>query len=412
MSNNLKLCFKSFFITLAITHGLTNATAQDIKNQVPYFTFGKGLGITSPDSLFQMNIRFRMQNRIGMVTNTATDWRPEVIEARIRRLRLRLDGYVYSPKLTYVLQLAFSRGDMDYEDTGFPNIIRDAMVIYNFDQHFALGIGQTKLPGNRQRVTSSGDLQFPDRSIVNQHFNIDRDFGVQAYYRNKIGGFNYVLRGAISSGDGRNFNEAHDGLAYTGRIELLPFGVFTNNGDYFEGDLMREQHPKVSIAGGFSNNEDAMRSGGQLGKFLYAPRDIETAFFDFLFKYNGWAFAAEYIDRNAHNPITYNPDDPTEEQHVFVGYGQNYQGSYLFRKNFEIGLRYSKVTPDETLQTDLDIDKRTPERTQYTLGLTQYLKGHRVKLQTEFTLEEDTWPMPENPDKEFFIFRFQIEVGI
>ena len=403
---------KFLFTTIFLVWICSQSHAQEINKQVPYFTYGKGLGITSPDSMFLMNIRFRMQNRIGMVTNTTTDWSPEAVEARIRRLRLRLDGYVYSPKLTYVIQLAFSRGDMDYDDTGFPNIIRDAMVIYNFNKHFALGMGQTKLPGNRQRVTSSGDLQFPDRSIVNSQFNIDRDFGVQAYYRNKLGGFNYVLRGAVTSGDGRNFNEAQGGLAYTGRVELLPFGEFTNNGDYFEGDLAREPKPKISIAGGFSKNEDAVRSGGQLGKFLYAPRDIETAMFDFLFKYNGWAFAAEYIHRNATDPITYSTDDPTEQQHVFVGYGQNYQGSYLFRNNYEIGLRYSRISPDNVLQTTLAVDSREPERTQYTIGATKYLKGHRVKLQTEFTLEQDKWPLPENPDREYFIMRFQIEVGI
>ncbi|HNF82320.1 MAG TPA: porin, partial [Cyclobacteriaceae bacterium] len=171
-----------------------------INTQIPYFTYGKGLGIMSPDSLFLMNIRFRMQNRVGIETMSPTDWEPEVIEGRVRRLRLRLDGYVYNPKLTYVLQLSFSRGDIDYEDSGFPNIIRDAMVIYNFNKHFALGIGQTKLPGNRQRVNSSGDLQLPDRSIVNSEFNIDRDFGVQLYYRNNIKGFGYVIRGAVSSG--------------------------------------------------------------------------------------------------------------------------------------------------------------------------------------------------------------------
>lgn len=371
----------------------------------------------SPDSLFLMNIRFRMQNRVGMETENATDWEPAVIEARVRRLRLRFDGFVYNPRLTYVLQLSFSRGDIDYEDSGFPNIIRDAMVIYNFDKHFALGIGQTKLPGNRQRVNSSGDLQLPDRSIVNSEFNIDRDFGIQTYYRNAIQGFNYVLRGAVSSGDGRNFNNAGtsstvssdlavNGLCYTGRIELLPFGEFTNNGDYFEGDLVREPKPRLSIGAGFSNNENAKRSGGQLGRYLYESRDIETTMFDALYKHNGWAFAAEFIRRYANDPITRDPDDPTNEQHVYAGHGQNYQGSYLFRSNYEIITRYSLVVPDPAIQL------LEPQLEQYTLGATKYLRGHRVKLQTEFTYAKDTWLEGLPQDHDYFILRFQIEVGI
>jgi phosphate-selective porin OprO and OprP len=394
---------------LVLITSVISASAQQtqgINQQIPYFTYGKGLGITSPDSMFLMNIRFRMQNRVGIVTSSPTDWDPEQIEARVRRLRLRLDGYVYSPKLTYVLQLAFSRGDIDFEDSKFPNIIRDAMVIYNFNKHFALGMGQTKLPGNRQRVNSSGDLQLPDRSIVNSEFNVDRDFGVQLYYRNKINGFNYVLRGAVSSGEGRNFNDAQNGLAFTGRIELLPFGEFTNNGDYFEGDLAREPKLKLSLAGGFSNNENATRSGGQLGKFLYQPRDIETTMLDFLFKYRGLALAIEYLQRYAADPVTTDETDPTQEQHVFVGNGQNYQGSYLFRSNYEIIGRYSVVNPANSIN---DIE---PRLEQYTLGATKYLKGHRVKLQTEFTYAKDAWVLTNTDDHDYFIIRFQIEVGI
>lgn len=47
------------------------------------------------------------------------------------------------------------------------------------------------------------------------------------------------------------------GLSYTGRLEILPFGNFTNYGDYFEDDLEREQTVKVSLAGGLSFNENA-----------------------------------------------------------------------------------------------------------------------------------------------------------
>lgn len=381
--------------------------AQDIY-QIPYFTFGKGLGIVSPDSLFMMNIRFRMQNRIGYLTNSGTDWRHNEIEGRVRRLRLRFDGFLYNPKFTYVLQLSFSRGDIDFEDSNFPNIIRDAMVIYNFNKHFSMGLGQTKLPGNRQRVISSGDLQLPDRSIVNSRFNVDRDFGVQTYYRNQISGFHYVLRGALSTGEGRNFNNDQDGLAYTGRVELLPLGEFKNNGDYFEGDLLRGPKPKLSIGISFSNNENSRRSGGQLGKTLYQPRDIETTMADLLYKHNGLAISVELLKRHSPNPITIDPTNPSREQHVFAGHGENYQTSYLFKNNQEIVARFSNVRPAYAIQT------LEPQTTQYTLGTTRYLRGHRVKLQGEITYEKSEWlqVVTGKSDSDYVLFRFQIEAGI
>src|SRR5688572_28163312 len=83
-----------------------NAFGQVKPSPIPYFTFGKGLGITAPDSLFSMNIRFRIQNRVGIKTESGTDLGISEVEARVRRLRLRFDGFVYNPKLTYVIQLS------------------------------------------------------------------------------------------------------------------------------------------------------------------------------------------------------------------------------------------------------------------------------------------------------------------
>lgn len=394
-----RLLFASF---LAATLSLN---AQEI-SPIPYFTYGKGLGIISPDSLFMLNIRFRIQNRVGITTVSASDWDVREVEARVRRLRLRFDGFIYTKKLNYVIRLAFSRGDMDYDDSGFPNIIRDAMVIYNFNPHFGLGLGQTKLPGNRQRITSSGDLQFPDRSIVNATFNIDRDFGGQVYYNNTINKLFYVLRGAVSTGEGRNFNSTDQGLAYTGRLELLPLGIFTNGGDYFEGDLAREPKPKVSLGLTYSYNSNTKRTGGQLGKFLYEPRDMDTRMADFLLKYNGWALAVEYLRRTSPNPITENTDG--EVAYIYSGRGMNFQGSYLFKNNYEIAARFSEVRPDEVIQS------YTPKRRDYTIGATKYLRGHRVKFQLDWTYQESDWLGAETtePDSDAWQIRFQIEAGI
>jgi hypothetical protein len=46
--------------------------------------------------------------------------------------------------------------------------------------------GQTKLPGNNQRVVSSGSLEFTDRTINNSRFNIDRDFGLFLDFKSQI----------------------------------------------------------------------------------------------------------------------------------------------------------------------------------------------------------------------------------
>lgn len=370
----------------------------------PYFSYADGLGFTSADSLFKLNIRFRMQNRVALRSESETNLDIDAVEARVRRLRLRFDGFIYNPKLSYVIQLSFTRADMDFDDTGFPNIIRDAMVIYKVNDRFSIGIGQTKLPGNRQRINSSGDLQFADRSIVNSTFNVDRDFGLQLYYNNKVQNFHYVFRGAISSGDGRNIVSSDRGLAYTGRIELLPLGLFSNDGDYFEGDLSREPEPRISVGLSYSSNQNAVRTGGQLGTYLYEPRDIYTGMIDFLFKYNGWSFATEYLDRNSSNPITTN--DMGEVSYVYSGQGFNAQGGYLFRNNIELALKFSEVRPNN------EISVYEPRTRHYSVGASKYIRGHRLKLQTDITYEQNTALQTGPIAIDNWQLRFQIEAGI
>jgi hypothetical protein len=370
----------------------------------PYFSFGKGLGIISPDSMFLLNIRFRLQNRTAFTTVSDENLSVDKVEARVRRMRLRFDGFIYSPKLYYLIQLAFTRSDMDFDDTGFPNVIRDAMLIYSFNKHLSIGLGQTKLPGNRQRVNSSGDLQLADRSLVNSLFNVDRDFGAQVYYNNAIGGMNYVFRGAVSSGEGRNFNSSDNGLAYTGRVELLPLGKFTNGGDYFEGDLAREPKPKLSIGATISSNKKAIRTGGQLGKFLFEPRNMETRMLDILYKHNGVAFSSEFLSRTSDNPITENENG--DKRYIYAGWGENYQLSYLWKSNYELVGRYTHVTPGKAIRSF----ERSVE--QYTVGLNRYIRGHRLKLQGDITYEKNYWVGTAGTDLNRWQLRFQIEAGI
>src|SRR5690606_22221962 len=184
------------------------------KNQIkiealPYYSFGKGVGLTSPDSLFQFNIRFRMQNRATFEFN---DNQTQEISAQIRRLRLRFDGYVGSPQFTYALQLSFAPEDIGTVESGENiNIIRDAILFYRPNAHLHIGFGQTNLPGNRQRINSSGALQLTDRSINNARFNIDRDFGLQVYYLNEYESkFSYNVKTAISTGEGRTWTNEPD----------------------------------------------------------------------------------------------------------------------------------------------------------------------------------------------------------
>ncbi|HUH35870.1 MAG TPA: porin [Moheibacter sp.] len=400
-----------FFIGL-IALSLT-ASAQIIKFDslkeekqfaaLPYYSYGKGLGLTSPDSIFQLNIRFRMQNRMTYWNNDDD----ESIDAQVRRLRLRFDGYVGDPKFMYSIQLSFASEDVgEVEDGKNINIIRDAVIVYKPNEHWDISFGQTKLPGNRQRLNSSGALQLTDRSINNSKFNIDRDFGLQIHNTNEYEDkFSYNFRGALSSGEGRNWTDNDDmGIALTGKAEIYPLGAFTKTGAFFEGDLMREEKPKLMLSGAYHQNNQAKRERGQTGKELYSPRTLRSFFGDLIFKYDGWALMSAYMNRSTKDPITVNPSDANDIRYAFVGEGVDVQGSYLFRNNYEIIGRYSNQWVDDKIRP------YEPNTQQFSLGLTKYIWEHAFKLQAEATYEKQDFYQAAN--KNNWYIRFQIEIGI
>lgn len=393
---------------------LTALTASAQHSPLTAFTKPqKGIEIVAKDSLFSLRFQFRMQNRAAMMTRSDKDLSAESYEFRVRRLRLKMEGFIYNPKLTYKVQLSFSRGDMDWDGSQAStintsvNAVRDAVVYYEPTESWKFGFGQTKLPGNRQRVVSSGDQQFADRSIVNATFTIDRDFGFFAQYSNRY----MNIHGAITSGEGRNSNSSNSGLCYTGRVEVLPFGRFTGKNDYVEGDLEREQTPKLSLAATYSMDDNAVRSGGQLGRDLLDTRDIATISLDALLKYKGFSFYNEFMARSTNDPITYNADTSLMAT-IYTGYGFLTQAGYLFKSNWEVAARYAEITPYAAIYNNSGFSSVNEKKQQHIqLGVTKYLNGHRLKVQANL-LYHITTNMRTSESSGKYGAIFQVELGI
>jgi hypothetical protein len=357
----------------------TSVIGQNETDEAPLLHIRNGVSFRK-DSVFSLNLRFRMQNRMAYFTQLDGSADP-IVEARVRRLRLRLDGFLLSPKLSYYIQLSFSRADQDLVEDVIAQTIRDAMIYYRFSPNFYVGFGQGKLPGNRQRVISSGNIQMPDRSVANQLFTIDRDFGVFAYKTIPLNTAQLQLKTAISTGDGRNALPSNNGLAYTGRVEFLSLGDFKNSGDYSEGDLEFEPTPKLSVAATYSFNQKAARTGGQLGKTLPEPVDMQTFIADMMFKYNGWALLGEYFDRSL---TTASSEVTSLSTLISVQQGRalNLQASRMLGRKSEVIVRYTTARPVASLR---DFQ---PEYHTKAVGYTRYFNGHRIKLQSYLGLDD------------------------
>ncbi|WP_242157029.1 porin [Aestuariivivens sediminis] len=387
---------------------LTSLYAQEISDT----SFGKGLiNFTAKDSSFSIKFAPRFQMR----SNSSWDHDGEKYDSPehnilIRRARLKFDGYAYSPKLKYKIELGLSNRDIsgaNQFNRNTPRYILDAVLMWNFAGNWELWAGQTKLPGNVERVVSSGDLQLVDRSLLNSRFNIDRDIGIQLRHKTFLGS-NFIMREkfALTQGEGRNVTEGNEGgLQYTARLEFLPFGTFQSKGDYSQSDLKRESRPKLMAGFTYNLNQDGVRERSFAGDYMFRSdgslyeTDITTLFADAMFKYNGFSFMGEYAKRTADAPVATEADGITptpDENIVLTGHALNLQAGYLFKSNYEIAGRFTAVDYES-------VTGALPVK-QYTLGVNKFLVGHKLKVQSDISYTT------ENGNEDNIRFRIGFDV--
>ena len=343
--------------------------------------FGKGLiNIVAKDNSWSSKVDFRFQTRYdGYYDHSINNYSDRMY---VRRARIKGHGHAFNPKLKYKFEYDVANG-----------FVLDAVLKWNFTGDWTLWFGQTKLPSNIERVFSSQKLQLVDRSLLNSKFTLDRDAGVQLRHHFKLGS-QFLVREiiAISQGEGLNQKTSSSGYGYTGRIELLPFGLFNSKGDYFASDLKRESTPKLMWALTYDYNQNAMRSRGQMGDYILGDlRSLRTIMSDIHFKYKGFSFMGEYANRITTNgsPVV-SPDET-----YYTGTSYNVQTGYLMKNNWEIAGRYTTVAPEEiTLNNNIK---------QYTLGCSKYIVAHNLKIQGDvsYTQEDNT--------NDLITFRLQTE---
>ena len=388
---------------LFFTAVMTPAVSQNVL----YKSFGDGLRVMAKDSTFSLKMGFRFQTRYAGVLNLETDnWTDQML---IRRARLKFDGFAFSPKLVYKVELGLSNRDLSGGNniqTGFTSrLILDAALKWNVYKSWYIWVGQTKLPGNRERVISSQNLQFVDRSLVNSRFTIDRDIGIQIRHQDKVGKKGIIREiFSISMGEGRNIIAPNiGGYDYTFRLEYLPMGAFQSKGDYFSADLKREATPKLSIGATYDFNDGAAKQRGQLGLYMIDSlgnqftNDLHTVFIDAIFKYRGLSFQSEYAHKSAKDNII--AASELGNLRYATGSGFVFQAGYLFKNNLEPGVRYTRIRSDSPEFSSIR------EVNAYTFGLSKYIKDHNLKVQTDIGYRDRL------TGDDFLEYRLQVEMA-
>lgn len=407
----MKLSILRKVVTVLLVSNFLGIYAQE--SNAP--KFGKGLfNLVGKDSTFTMKVGLRFQTLITAGWDAENGLSNPSSSMLIRRSRLKFDGWAFSPKLKYKLELGLSNRDesgSSYFTHNAPRHILDAVLKWNFSGNWVLWMGQTKLPGNRERVISSGDLQMVDRSLLNSRFTIDRDIGVQLRHKFNLSD-NFLVKQiyAISQGEGRNITRGNvGGHQYTARIELFPFGDFASKGDYKGSDLKFEPEPKLSFAFNYDLNNNAAKTRSNQGSYMFIngttagssaefyQTNISTLYIDAMYKHKGFSFMGEYASRDASNPFAKNTDGTLTGDVVEVGNGLNLQTGYLLSKTLEVSARYTNISLDE------NITGKGAEN-QYTLGLSKYIAGHKLKVQTDISYTDIGFKTNQ------LLYRFQVDI--
>ena len=351
---------------------------------------------------------------------------------RMRRLRLRIDGQTKDPRFKYRLQVDLSGVSEIGEVNEDP--LMDAYIDYAPNNSFSVKFGQrTTYADNRELWMSSNSLQLVERSRLTSAFASIREFGVFVTGRIKSGRGSFIRPYfVLSNGDGKNvMGNDKGGLKIGGRIDYLPFGLFTNIGQFRQIDIMREQVPKLVVGAHYSHNSGiSSRRGRYSGRIIYLNNNDEESLpdytkygVDFLFKYRGFSALGEYVKSTATVPtditqrvrssngtitsdFTPNVDGDGDvndminyvKGRMMLGSAYNFQLGYLFKNNFSIDGRYTHLNADENSFMNNATFYNRPNY--YTIGVTKLSgRNYGFKIQASFTYVDGSLGINHDNDR-------------
>jgi phosphate-selective porin OprO/OprP len=324
--------------------------------------YKKGAYIKTPDDRYSLKLNVRTQ---GLFKYENQEDEKDTASFSVKRARLLAGGSVYYPWMQYFTQVTLE---------GSSTALRDAYIEAAYYDWAKPRIGQYKVPFDREFLTSAFSLELIDRSIASSAFSLQRDIGVQVsgkFFQDQL---NYAV--GMFNGSGANQSNQDQNFMYVGRMVYTPFGAYP----YSQGALDTPATPKLAVgaAGAYLPGlEPGERKtlAGPLGNTSIVPvnSDVYELEADLAFKYQNLSFEGGYYFRNI---------DPEES----TPYGnENAQGFYLqggyflIPKKFEVAARYSWVNPDNPNQTDDN------EQQEYTGGLSYYINGHDLKIQSNYS---------------------------
>ncbi|MFW6066812.1 MAG: porin [Myxococcota bacterium] len=340
-----------------------------------YYQPGKGLVAESADGDFALKLRVRTQLLYTWVHDGPSG--NDAQSFQLRRSRVVFEGNLFGEHNEYKVELAVAPRDMSADPDVGPTLTPILDTYFNFThlRDLQVRVGQYKVPFSRERVISSGDLEFVDRSITNAEFTVDRDIGLELFSDDLLGLDKLRYHAGVYMGAGRDAFQLDDfDMMYLARLEYLPFGMFA---DYKQGDFERLLAPRLSIGAGYAYLDAATGTRGILGDPPAdgGTTDYHVATADAVFMYGGLSVTGRgFYRKGERNVPAGETPDPAFARN---GFGLSGQVAYLIpRLPLQLGVRYSGIrgTGDTSL----------PDQNELGAAVGWYFAHHVFKIQADY----------------------------
>jgi len=306
----------------------------------------------------------------------------------IARLRLKGKGKVFDLAGYYFEVKIDNAGRFNRE----PNAqVENAWLNFPIIQDVDFRVGLYDMVFSRNALTSDSKLLLIDRSLIKDALTVlgvtDNTVGVLAHGRPLDGHLSYGfgifdnLGFEIEGVDSTVLTRKSDGAMTTGRLvydflDPAPSGGYA---DYQSSYIGKGQ--RLSIG-----TNAAYLTKAQIGDNIF---DLFAWGADIFFNSGPVSLEAEYD--------LYKEDTKNGENSNIEGNGWYAQGGYLFYSIFELAARFQ----------ELDLDKNDPDdKLQWvTVGFNIYLKGHNLKIQTDYTFKKEQGTEIDND-----VFQIQLQL--
>jgi hypothetical protein len=335
--------------------------------------------ITTDNAYLEMSNRIQVRytfadpsSNIALTPGTAAPGDP-LGSFRIRRAKMKLEGWMIKSWLTYETQLNWP----GLSTANLAAFVEDAAFDIDFTKGrglFRLHVGQFKPPYGAQEMTSSGSQQFVDRALVSNVFFRGRETGIAAWGASSNNKFEWRVGMFNGNGLTRSAND-NNKYQYNARLMWQPNGsqvlnqrAWITGALYSESDFESTTTAIYAFGVNFDQNNLFLATTGNDVKH-------NAVSVDGIFKYKGFStnFMYTYQQRT---PETGAKLDATG---FFV------QGGYLFhRRTWEVAIRHGQNDPSNLVAANVIKETRG--------ALSYYYLRHVLKWQNDFGLVETANP--------------------